>query len=187
MITEKSAIAPLSLYAMSKMLAEDAIRKRCENYVIFRLGTLFGLSPRMRFDLVVNRFIAQAIQEKTITVYGGAQRRPFVHIQDVSDIFVKALDSDKKGTYNLGGENYMISDVAKIIEQKTGCHVQLRNDMADPRDYAVDSSLAKKTFGFKVNRNIEYVVAEIKSAYEKGIVKDYKEPIFNNGEWLQKL
>jgi len=187
MITEKSEIAPLSLYAMSKMLAEDAIRRCCDNYAVFRLGTLFGLSPRMRFDLVVNRFIAQAIQEKSITIYGGRQHRPFVHIQDVSDIFVKALDKDVNDTYNLGGENYMISDVAKIIEQKTGCRVILRSDINDPRNYAVDSTFAKKTLGFKVTKNIEYAVSEIRNAYDEGIIKDYTEPIFNNGEWLRRL
>jgi nucleoside-diphosphate-sugar epimerase len=186
-ITEKSQIAPLSLYAMSKLVSEEAIKKRCSDYVIFRLGTLFGLSPRMRFDLVINRFIAQAIQDGKITVYGGSQRRPFVHVQDISDTFVKALDTDVNGIYNIGGNNYKILDTAEIIKQQVGCSVSVIKDLKDPRDYAVDSTLAEKTFCFNDPEKIEFAVDEIKDAYTKRIIKDYKEPIFNNEEWLKKL
>jgi len=186
-ITEKSQIAPLSLYAMSKLVAEEAITKRCKDHVILRLGTLFGLSPRMRFDLVINKFIAQALQEEKITVYGGNQRRPFVHVQDVSDVFVKALSGDANGIYNVGGTNYKILSAAEIIKQKVGCKISVLNDLKDPRDYAVDSILAEKTFGLKNTKNIEFAVDEIKDAYAKGTIKDYKEPIFNNEEWLKQV
>lgn len=186
-IREDSQISPLSLYAMSKLIAEEVIAKHCNDYVIFRLGTLFGLSPRMRCDLVINRFIAQAIQDRKITVYGGLQRRPFVHVQDASDIFVEALDKDAHGIYNFGGTNYKILDVAKVIKQKTGCSVSVLNDLKDSRDYAVDSSLVEKTFGFKNVKNIEFAVDEITDAYAKGIIRDYKEPIFNNEKWMKQL
>jgi nucleoside-diphosphate-sugar epimerase len=186
-ITEKSQIAPLSLYAMSKLVSEEAIRKRCNDYFIFRLGTLFGLSPRMRFDLVINRFIAQAIQDGKITVYGGHQRRPFVHVQDISDIFVEALNNDANGIYNIGGNNYKILGTAEIIKRKVGCNVSVIHDLKDPRDYAVDSTLAEKTFRFAHPKKIGFAVDEIKDAYTKRIIKDYKEPIFNNEEWLTQL
>jgi len=186
-ITEKSEIAPVSLYAMSKLVAEEAIKKRCSDYVIFRLGTLFGVSPRMRFDLVINKFITQAIQDKEIAVYGGQQRRPFVHVQDISAIFIKALNSDTNGIYSVGGTNYKILDVAEIIKKKVECNVNILNDMTDQRDYAVDSTLAEKTFEFKNDKTVEFAVDEIKDAYAKGMIKDYKEPIFNNEEWLKKL
>jgi len=185
-ITENSEIAPLSLYAMSKLVAEEAITKRCKHHVIFRLGTLFGLSPRMRFDLVINKFIAQAIQDRKITVYGGFQRRPFVHVQDVSDIFIKALSNNTTGIYNVGGKNYKILDAANAIKQKVGCNVSVLNDLEDPRDYAVDSTLAENTFGLKNPRKIEFAVDEIKEAYGKRVIKDYKEPIFNNEAWLKQ-
>jgi nucleoside-diphosphate-sugar epimerase len=184
-IRENSQIAPLSLYAMSKLIAEESIMKRCDNYVIFRLGTLFGLSPRMRFDLVINKFIAQAIQDAKITVYGGLQRRPFVHVQDVSDTFIKALTSDVNGTYILGGTNYRIQEAAEVIKQQTRCNVTVLNDMKDPRDYAVDSSLAEKVFGFKDIKRVEYAVDETKDAYARKVIRDYRESIFNNEEWLK--
>jgi len=186
-VTEKSKIAPLSLYAMSKLLAEEAIKKQCKEYNIFRLGTLFGFSPRMRFDLVVNLFTAQAIQERKITVYGGLQRRPFVHLQDVSELFIKALDSGENGTYNVGGNNYKILSVAEKIKSKVECSVTVLNDVRDLRDYAVDSSLAEETFGFKPTKDIEFCVNEISEAYAQGIIKDYKEIKFNNAEWLRNI
>lgn len=186
-ITEKSEIAPLSLYAMSKLIAEESIKKNCSDYVIFRLGTLFGLSSRMRFDLVINKFITQAIQDKKITVYGGQQRRPFVHVQDIATIFIQALDNDVNGIYNVGGTNYKILDSAEIIKKNVGCNIIIRNDMNDQRDYAVDSTLAERTFGFKNGKNIEFAVEEIEDAYANGMIKDYREPIFHNEEWLKRL
>jgi len=136
---------------------------------------------------VVNRFVTQAIQDKKVTVYGGQQRRPLVHVQDVSAIFVKALDSDVDGIYGLGGTNYKIIDVADAIKQRAGCTVAVISNLNDPRDYAVDSTLAEMTFGFKNLKNIEFAVDEIKDAYAKEIIRDYREPIFNNEEWLKLL
>ena len=186
-ITEKSPIAPLSLYAMSKLVAEEAVTKRCKNYAIFRLGTLFGLSPRMRFDLVINRFVAQAIQDRQITVFGGLQRRPFVHVQDISDIFIQSLNNSLSGIFNVGGNNYKIRDAAEIIEKKTGCQVSVISDVKDQRDYAVDSAMAEEVLGFTKPKKIEYTVDEIKEAYSKRQLVNYKEPIFNNEEWLKRL
>lgn len=186
LIKEDSPIAPLSLYAMSKLLAEESISKRCDNYAIFRLGTLFGFSPRMRFDLVINRFIAQAIQDGELSVYGGLQRRPFVHVQDVSDVFIKALRCEKKGTYILGGTNYRISEAAEVIRQKTDCNVKTFEDLKDSRDYAVDSSRAEEDFGFGNLKKVDFAVDEIKNAYAKRIIKNYRESTFNNEEWLKQ-
>jgi nucleoside-diphosphate-sugar epimerase len=187
LLTEESKVAPLSLYAFSKLLSEKAIKRLCRKYVIFRLGTLFGLSPRMRFDLVVNRFIAQAIQDGKITVYGGRQRRPFVHLLDVSEYFIKALDRDISGLYNIGGNNYQIIDVADFLKQKLGCEILIEKEQNDPRDYAVDSTAVQKTFGEKSFRKIEFGIDEIKSAYDRGLIKDYRDAIFDNAKWLKQL
>jgi nucleoside-diphosphate-sugar epimerase len=187
LITEKSKVAPLSLYAFSKLLSEEAIRRRCKRYVIFRLGTMFGLSPRMRFDLVVNKFVAQAIQDGKITVYGGGQYRPFVHLKDVSEYFIKALDNDVSGTYNIGGNNCRVIEVAERLRQKLGCEVVVDKEQKDPRNYAVDSTFAKETFGNRNFIEIDFAVDEIKSAYSNGIIKDYRAPAFDNERWLRQL
>ena len=86
---------------------------------ILRFGTLFGLSPRMRFDLVINLFIAKALKEKKITVYGGNQFRPFLHVEDAADSIIFALEKDLTGTYNVVSQNFTIMDAAKKIKDLT--------------------------------------------------------------------
>lgn len=186
-ITEKSKVAPLSLYAFSKLLSEKAIKRLCKRYVIFRLGTLFGLSPRMRFDLVVNKFVGQAIQDGVITVLGGEQYRPFVHLQDASEYFIKALDLDVNDTFNIGGNNYKIIEVAERLREKLGCKIETAKEQNDPRNYAVDSTYARKIFGDTNFKEVEFAVGEIKNAYAIGAIRDYKDPIFDNEKWLRQL
>ncbi|MEM3727747.1 MAG: SDR family oxidoreductase [Candidatus Bathyarchaeia archaeon] len=187
LITEKSKVAPLSLYAFSKLLSEKAIERLCKKYVIFRLGTLFGFSPRMRFDLVINKFIGQAIQGKTITVFGGEQYRPFVHLQDVTEYFIKALNVDINGIYNIGGNNYKIIEVAERLKKKLNCEIVTVEEQNDPRNYAVDSTYVKEVFGNINFKRVEFAVDEIKAAYASGIIKDYRDPIFDNERWLRQI
>jgi cation diffusion facilitator CzcD-associated flavoprotein CzcO len=104
----------------------------------------------------------------------------------VSDIFLKALGCNVKGTYILGGTNYKIQEAADVIKQETGCKVTTFEGLKDPRDYAVDSSCAEKVFDFKNVKRVEFAVDEIKKAYAKRIIKDYHESIFNNEEWLKQ-
>ncbi|MEM2293524.1 MAG: SDR family oxidoreductase [Nitrososphaerota archaeon] len=186
-MTEKSKVAPLSLYAFSKLLSEKAIKRLCKRYVIFRLGTLFGLSPRMRFDLVVNKFVGQAIQDGVITVLGGEQYRPFVHLQDASEYFIKALDIEVNDTFNIGGNNYKIIEVAERLREKLGCEIEIAKEQNDPRNYAVDSTYAMKIFGNTNFKEVEFAVDEIKNAYAIGAIRNYKDPIFDNEKWLRQL
>lgn len=187
LINEKFEILPLSLYAISKLAAEESIEKLQPDSIILRLGTLFGYSPKMRFDLVVNRFIAQAMQHEKITVFGGSQYRPFLHVQDAVDAFVKSVNSNKNGLFNLGGINYRIIEVANIIQKKTDCEVVVFSEIRDPRNYAVDSSLAIKSLEVEFRRDIGYAIDEIKTAYENGSVKNYKDAIYSDEEWLRRL
>jgi nucleoside-diphosphate-sugar epimerase len=186
LLNEKSKVFPLSIYAISKLAAEEAIEKINGDFIIFRLGTLFGLSPRMRFDLVVNRFVAQGIQDKKISVFGGSQFRPFVHVQDVASAFVKAIKTDNKGLFNLGGSNYRIADLAELLAEKTNCEVVTIKEIKDPRNYAVDSKLFEKAFDLRFEKDVEFAINEIMAAYSHKVVKNYKEPIYNNEEWLRK-
>ena len=109
-INEKSHVAPLDFYAKQKYLSERSIGYLKNSPTIFRFGTLFGLSPRMRFDLVINLFIAQAIASKKITVHGGSQYRPFLHVQDAANALIFALEKDLTGTFNAISKNYTILD-----------------------------------------------------------------------------
>jgi nucleoside-diphosphate-sugar epimerase len=181
---EQSKLYPLSVYALTKLAAEDCIRTCCTNYVIFRLGTLHGISKRMRFDLVINRFVAMGVSKERITVFGGAQHRPFVHLHDACGFFNKALDHDKSGLFNLGGTNYRIIDVANSISSHLGAEVSVVPELKDPRDYAIESRLAVSTFKANFNKTVEDSIKEI-TPFAK--VNNYKDARFNNEEWLREI
>ncbi|MGA2973238.1 MAG: NAD(P)-dependent oxidoreductase [Candidatus Bathyarchaeia archaeon] len=183
-LDENSPVSPTSVYAITKLAAEDAIKTNCRDYLIFRLGTLFGLSKRMRFDLVVNRFVAMGAIGEKITLFGGPQFRPFIHLDDVADIFVEMLDNEKTGVFNLGGDNYRISDVANLISSKLGSTVETFEELRDPRDYRVNSDLAEKTLNVKFRRTIEDSTEEI-AKFSKMV--NYRASIYSNEEWLRSI
>jgi nucleoside-diphosphate-sugar epimerase len=183
-LTEKSDVNPLSIYAITKLAAEEAIKNIVTNYVILRFGTLFGLSPRMRFDLVINRFVGQALQDGLITVFGGQQKRPFLHVQDAAEAIVHFIESNKTGLFNVGGINYSIIDVASQIHKYTGCKLIIYEEIKDPRNYIIDSSLAL-SLGVKFNRAIEYGIKEIISAFREKRIANYRDKKYNNAEFLK--
>ena len=131
LITEKSPTDPLDFYAKQKYLSERATGWLNKAPTILRFGTLFGSSPRMRFDLVINRFIAQAIKEGKVTVFGGSQYRPFLHVSDASDAIIFSLEKNLTGTYNVVSENLTIKQAAERISKVTGCKINISNDNED--------------------------------------------------------
>ena len=182
-ITEKSKTSPLDYYAKQKFLSERAIGWLNTAPTILRFGTLFGLSPRMRFDLVINLFIAKALQEKEITVFGGNQYRPFLHVEDAADSIIFALEKDLTGTYNVMSENFTILNAAKKIKELTNCEIQISNENEDKRNYNV-SAQKIKDIGFKPEKNVEFAFNQIKKALEDELITDYTEKIYNNYELL---
>lgn len=181
--TEKSNLKPLDFYSNQKFKSERAIGWLNRAPTIFRYGTLFGLSPRMRFDLVINLFIAQALIERKITVHGGNQFRPFVHVQDAADSIIFALENNLTGTYNVTYENYSISQVAEKIKQLTGCSIEISNENNDERNYKVSGSKLKQ-IGFTGKKDIEFAFQEIKESIERGLFKDYDQQKYNNYKFL---
>lgn len=183
LITEKSPLDPLDFYAHQKYKSERAIGWLHRAPLIVRFGTLFGLSPRMRFDLVINLFIAQAISEGKITVFGGNQYRPFLHVDDAADSLVFSLENNLTGTYNVMSENMTIMETAETIQKLTGCEIEVNNENEDKRDYKVSAEKIKK-IGFKPKKKIEDAYEEIKKALESGTIKDYKEDRYSNYKFL---
>jgi nucleoside-diphosphate-sugar epimerase len=180
-INEESGISPVSVYALTKFAAEESIMKLSDNNfnpIIFRMGTLFGLSHRMRFDLVINLFIAKALQEEKITVFGGKQWRPFVHIRDVCDFYIKAIANDSGGIFNIGGTNYTINQVAEIIKNNINCNIEIRKELEDKRNYIVSSKKAINEFEINFKKDIKFAIDEIKNAK----LGNYKNPIYNNSK-----
>jgi len=181
---EQSELYPLSVYAATKLAAEDSIRTCCTDYTIFRLGTLHGISRRMRFDLAINRFIAMGVSKEVITVFGGSQHRPFIHLRDVCKFFNKALDYDKLGPFNLGGTNYRIIDIANTIANNLNAKVSVLQELKDPRDYEIESRLAVSTFKADINKTVEDSIKEIVPFVQ---ANNYKDPRFDNEAWLRKI
>ena len=178
-ITEKSPVAPLDYYAKQKFLSERAIGWLNRAPTILRFGTLFGISSRMRFDLVINLFIAQALTEGKVTVFGGSQYRPFLHVDDAAESVILCLENDLTGTYNVVSENLTIMQAAEIISKITGCTIEVSKEKEDFRNYKVSGKKINQ-MGFSPKKKIEDAVEEIKNALNSGKVTRYDDIKYNN-------
>ena len=189
LINEDSAVNPLSLYSKTKLESEKAILSLIdENFAptILRLATVYGASLRMRFDLAVNIMTAKAIKEKKIVVDGGEQWRPFVHIEDVADAFIKVLESPihkiKGQIFNVGSNknNCKIIQLGKAIQKQIpNTKLKIINS-PDKRNYKVNSTKIKSTIKFVAKRNMVQGINEIKNLFDKGIIKNYKNKKYHN-------
>lgn len=178
LIDEHSSTRPVDLYAETKIKSEAALLDVFANATILRTATLFGLSKRMRFDLAINRFIAQAIQDERLTVFGGQQYRPFLHVADAAEAYLFVLDNELKGIYNISWENWKIIDVAKLISDTLGAKIEVSKKIVDLRDYKVNYDKIK-SLGFNPKRNIQTAIEEVNERYESEF-KDYRLPKYDN-------
>jgi nucleoside-diphosphate-sugar epimerase len=151
--------APLTLYGLTKLASERDVFD--SGGVILRFGTLHGKSPRPRFDLVVNRFVRDAVKGK-IVVHGGDQIRPFIHVSDAADALFSAL-TGQPGIYNVSSENMTVLSLAYRISDKIPCKVEVNRQMTDRLSYAVDSSRTQESFGLKFQKRIEDTIAELRN------------------------
>lgn len=187
-LTETSNLAPVSLYARTKIRAEQVIRPLIGDGfapTIFRLGTVFGLSPKPRFDLVVNTFTGQAVQDGAIQVFGGDQWRPHVHCRDVARAVLLALETpiDIVGgqTMNIVGENYTIDDVARIVHEIVpDAEVTLASTDVDRRNYRVSGQKATDIIGFVPQMTVRQGVIEIAQALRDGTLSRYTTRVYSN-------
>jgi nucleoside-diphosphate-sugar epimerase/dTDP-4-dehydrorhamnose 3,5-epimerase-like enzyme len=175
-INEETEASPIDYYGMLKLSQEKLIKTTLKNYLILRLGTVFGLSPRMRYDLVINTFIASGLNGKDLTVYGGDQKRPFLNIKDVCLAISYLLQNNKIGVFNVKGENYTMLEAANLIAKELNVKVNVIPDMIDKRSYIVDDTKLLAT-GFKYKFNIIDAINEIKTDLS---VKNYKDDIYYN-------
>jgi len=178
LINENSPTCPVDLYGETKIKSEAAVLDVFPTATILRTATLFGLSRRMRFDLAVNRFVAQAIQDKKLTVFGGRQYRPFLHVEDAVEAYLLVLRDELQGIYNISWENWQIAEVARRIAEDLGAEVDVSTKIVDQRDYRVSYSKIQR-LGFKPKRTIQVAVKEISDGYE-GKFKDYRLPQYDN-------
>jgi len=186
-IDESAPIRPISLYAATKAKAEENLKSK--DAIIFRLGTLFGLSDtyaRIRMDLVVNTLTVRAFVNGKITVYGGDQHRPLLHVKDAARAIVDSVNGSHTGVFNIHHTNMRIVDLAGHIKN---CfpHLQVtRTDLRfqDDRTYQVSSEKAKRILGFSPKLSVDEGINELKLALEKGRIKNVQSARYCNSDHL---
>jgi nucleoside-diphosphate-sugar epimerase len=184
-VTEDLELVPLSEYNKTKMVAERVLMSYSDKMVvqIVRPATVCGLSPRMRLDVAVNMLTMQALTRGEITVLGGDQTRPNIHIDDVTDLYLFLLDHpEATGIFNAGFENLSIQQIAEMATQKASAKISILPSN-DPRSYRVNSDRLLAA-GFKPKKTVSDAIDEICAAYKDGRLKD--EDRFHNLKWMQK-
>ncbi len=191
LLDENSKPNPLSLYAETKLKAESyLLDKDC---LIFRLGTVFGVSDahsRIRMDLAVNYMTANAIKKGALSVFGGDQWRPFIHVKDVGEIIAQNFDKEIKGIYNLASFNIKIKEMGKLIGDMTGCEIEIVDQkFQDARDYHVNNAKALKDNIFDLNsvRKIEDGIKEISDIINNGCIKYTENDVYFNERHIANL
>lgn len=212
LLYEGSPTKPLSVYAKTKLMCEQALMRYPEiNPVMLRTATVYGLSPRMRFDLVVNIMVAKAVQTGLIDVYGGDQWRPFVHVEDIADAYIHLMEAPlwkvSGQIFNIVGENYTIKQLGNIIAGIVpGTKINVKDDPTfkitkdglqaeDKRDYYVSADKVgsmvhfhpKHTIAGEVPKMVQWIqdnkvdITEIKYSNEKTLRRTY-EDLLKKGE-----
>jgi nucleoside-diphosphate-sugar epimerase len=195
-LSEHSMPNPLGVYARSKVDSERILLEGANGIMsptIMRMATVFGLSHRPRFDLVINLLTAKAAEGEGITIFGGYQWRPFIHVGDVAKAFIKCLESslEKVGhqIFNVGSNelNCQISDIGKMISDLLpGSRIERQRDLIDKRNYRVCFDKIRDTLDFTCDRTIQDGVSEISDAIHSGLIRDYRDARFSNYLWLEK-
>ena len=188
LLNEDSSTDPLSVYASTKLEAEKILITK--NSLIFRLGTLFGIGDsysRIRMDLVVNILTAKAITEKKLTVFGGRQFRPLLHVKDAARVIEESIFSKNQGIYNLHLENIKIIDLAERIKRNFEDVNIEKVDIKfqDARNYQADGTKLRKDFKFRPTYSVEDGVSEIKNLILENRITNINDPRYTNQKYLE--
>lgn len=186
-LDETSPTGPLSVYAVTKLEAEKSLVRK--NAIMFRLGTLFGVSDtyaRLRLDLVVNTLTVRAYRHGKITVFGGDQFRPLLHVRDAAHAIFDNLATTHTGVYNLHRQNVRIVDLAYQVRNHfpdTNLEITPQK-FQDSRNYRVTCDKAITTFGFKPRYSIDDGIEEIKALLVNQRLRDFDNPRYTNQGFL---
>ena len=177
-VTEDLPLQPLTDYSKYKALCEDVLNEEAEPgfvTVTLRPATICGYAPRLRLDLTVNILTNLAVNKGCITVFGGEQLRPNLHVDDMTDLYVKLLEApdsavDRK-TWNAGYHNLKVMQIAEMVREKIGDRVEIVvTPTNDHRSYHVSSARIQKEFGFSAERTVEDAIVGLKDAFGAGKV-----------------
>jgi nucleoside-diphosphate-sugar epimerase len=191
-VNEESKLAPVSLYAELKVKFEDLLLNgipKDEGFcpTSLRFATVYGISPRMRFDLTVNEFTKELALGKELVVYGEQFWRPYCHVRDFSRAIISVLSAPREkvayDVFNVGDteENYtkamIIDELAKQIPDARIRRVEKKED---PRDYRVNFAKIKKTLDFRISKNVSDGIREIKEIIQMGVIGDPEDQRYYN-------
>jgi len=189
LISEDALPNPLSVYAETKLAAEQYIIDNHDDYLIFRLGTLHGvgdLFSRVRLDLVVNILTCKAAKGDKLTVFGGEQWRPLLHVRDVTEAIDYGLKNQVTGMYNLSEDNYKIHEIARRIRAvlpKTEVE-ETALKFEDLRNYRVENNKILAT-GWKPSYTLDAGIDQIRQIIEDNRITNIKDPIYSNEAFLK--
>jgi len=179
-VTENLPLEPLTDYSRYKALCEDVLQAERESgfaAVTIRPSTVCGYAPRLRLDLTVNILTNHALNKGKITVFGGGQKRPNIHIKDMVHLYLDLLNMPRDkidgGVYNAGYENLSVMHIAELVRDTLSTDVDIEvSPTDDNRSYHVSSNLIKRELGFVATHTIEDAVNDLKVAFDSGKVLD---------------
>lgn len=177
-VTEEMSLQPLTDYSRYKALCEEVLLKaRVPGFhtLVLRPATVCGYSPRLRLDLTVNILTNHAVNNKKITVFGGQQKRPNLHIADMTDLYLKTLEWPEETIdgkiFNAGYENHRVLEIAELVRQVVGQAVEIITlPTNDQRSYHISSQKIKHELGFVPQHTIEEAVRDLTTAFHRGLV-----------------
>ncbi|MBF0244861.1 MAG: SDR family oxidoreductase [Planctomycetes bacterium] len=179
-VTEDLPLEPLTDYSRYKAMCEDYLNKRATNdFVVttIRPSTVCGYAPRLRLDLTVNILTNHAINNGLITVFGGRQKRPNLHIRDMVEVYLFLLEQPAENIhrkiYNVGYENLKVMDIAEKVRDTLDMDVAIKvTPTDDNRSYHVNSDRIKNELGFVPGHTIEEAILDLRDAFEAGLILD---------------
>jgi nucleoside-diphosphate-sugar epimerase len=184
-VTEDLELFPISEYNKTKMCGERIVLSYADQMTvqIVRPATVCGYSPRMRLDVAVNMLTMQALTDGKITVFGGDQTRPNIHIDDITDLYIFLLNNpEHTGVFNAGFENISILDIAEMVKENIDTEIEV-TPSNDPRSYRVNSDRLLAT-GFRPQKTVADAIKEIIGLHGQGVLKN--EDHFHNLKWMEK-
>lgn len=186
-VTEDLSLEPITLYARLKAETEEIVREAASQElttVSIRSATVCGVSPRMRFDVIVNIMAKAAIVDGVITVFGGDQHRPNIHIDDITDLYamlVEVPDAKINGRiFNVGSVNHTVMEIAEMARAETGAAIRVDAHVTDSRSYRISSEKIKRELGFEPKKTIRQAIKDIKEAFAQGKFPDVNSNIYYN-------
>ena len=195
-MTENLALEPLTDYSKYKAMCEDVLQKENEDgfcTVTVRPSTVCGYAPRLRLDLTVNILTNHAINKRKITVFGGNQMRPNIHMHDMVNVYLHLLAMPSKridsGVYNAGYQNLPVMQIAEVVRDALGADIDIEvTPTDDNRSYHVSSEKIKNELGFEAKHSVRDAVEHLKSAFEAGKISDsLNNPLYYNIRRMQEI